>query len=82
LFTIRELTTPYRAAANLCGMDWLPPFAVLGINRGVPKSQRVRHAEDYRRILIALRDDRLDLDRARSSELLNQSLDAIMINEA
>ncbi len=81
-FTIRELTTPYRATANLCGMDWLPPFAVLGIYRGVPKTERVRHAEDYRRTLIALRDNRLDLDQARSSELLNQSLDAIIINEA
>ena len=38
LFTIRELTTPYRATANLCGMDWLPPFAVLGIYRGIPKT--------------------------------------------
>jgi glutathione-regulated potassium-efflux system ancillary protein KefG len=81
-FTIRELTTPYRATANLCGMDWLPPFAVLGIYRGIPKTQQVRHAEDYRRTLIALRDDRLDLVQARSRELLNQSLDAIIINEA
>ena len=63
-------------------MDWLPPFAVLGIYRGIPKTQRVRHAEDYRRTLIALRDNRLDLVQARNSELLNQSLDAIIINEA
>ena len=81
-FTIRELTTPYRATANLCGMDWLPPFAVLGIYRGVPKTERVRHAEDYRRTLIALRDNRLNLDQVRSGELLNQSLDTTIINEA
>jgi glutathione-regulated potassium-efflux system ancillary protein KefG len=81
LFTIRELTTPYRATANLCGMDWLPPFAVLGIFRGLPKTEQIRHAEDYRRTLIALRDNRLDLDQARSGELLNQSLNTI-INEA
>jgi glutathione-regulated potassium-efflux system ancillary protein KefG len=80
LFTIRELTTPFRATANLCGMDWLPPFAVLGIHQGLPEKDCVRHAEDYRRTLIALRDNRVDLDRARDSDLLNQDLNMI-INE-
>ena len=80
LFTIRELTTPFRATANLCGMDWLPPFAVLGIHQGLPEKDRVRHAEEYRRTLIALRDNRVDLDRARAGELLNQDLSGI-INE-
>ena len=80
LFTIRELTTPFRATANLCGMDWLPPFAVLGIHQRLPEKDRVRHAEDYRRMLIALRDNRVDLDRARAGELLNQDMDRI-INE-
>ena len=57
MFTIRELTTPYQATANLCGMDWLPPFAVLGIHQGLPEEDRVHHAEDYRRVLIALQDN-------------------------
>ena len=78
IFTIRELTTPFRATANLCGMGWLPPFAVLGIHQGLPENDRVRHAEDYRRTLIALRDNRVDLDRAREAELLNQDLNMII----
>ena len=80
LFTIRELTTPFRATANLCGMDWLPPFAVLGIHQGLLEKDRVRHAENYRRMLEALRDNRVDLDGARHSKLLNQDLNKI-INE-
>ena len=80
-FTIRELTTPFRATANLCGMDWLPPFAVLGIHQGLPEKDRVRHAEDYRRTIIALRDDRVDLDRARAGEWLNQDLNGIIKKE-
>ena len=80
LFTIRELTTPFRATANLCGMDWLPPFAVLGIHQGLPEKERLRHAEDYRRTLIALRENRVNLNRARVGELLNQDLNGI-INE-
>ena len=79
-FTIRELTTPYRATANLCQMEWLPPFAVLGIHRGLPKEECIRHAEEYRKTLIALRDNRLDLAQARNCELLNQELSSI-INE-
>ena len=78
LFTIRELTTPYRATANLCQMQWLPPFAVLGIHRGLPDEKRIRYAEDYRRSLIALRDNHLDIAQARECELLNQDLDAII----
>ena len=78
LFTIRELTTPLQATANLCGMEWLPPFAVLGIHQGIPDALRSRHAEDYRRTLIALRDNRLDLEHARQGETLNADLDAII----
>ena len=59
-------------------MDWLPPFAVLGIHLGLPEKDRVRHAEDYRRMLIALRDNRVDLDRACACELLNQDLNGIL----
>ncbi len=80
LFTSRELTAPFQATANLCGMDWLPPFAVLGIHQGLPEKERLRHAEDYRRTLIALRENRVNLNRARVGELLNQDLNGI-INE-
>jgi len=78
LFTIRELTTPYQATANLCRMEWLPPFGILGIHMGLPEEELVRHAEQYRRTLIALRDNRLDIEQARDLELLNQDLDSII----
>ena len=78
LYTIKELTAPFRATANLCKMDWLPPFAVLGIHRGLPELERTRHAEAYRRALIALRDGRMDLEKARRGELLNADLDSVI----
>jgi len=81
LFTIRELTTPLRATANLCQMEWLPPFAVLGIHQGLPEKECARHAEEYRRTLIALRDDQLDMEKARKSELLNLDLNALFKEE-
>ena len=77
-YTIRELTRPYEATANLCGMRWLPPFGVLGIHRGLPDAERGRHAAQYCRTLIALRDGRLDMDQACRFELLNQDLEAVI----
>ena len=80
-FTIRELTTPLRATANLCQMKWLPPFAVLGVHQGLPEIERTRHAEEYRRTLIALRDGQLDMEKARRSVLLNLDLNALFREE-
>ena len=80
-FTIRELTTPLRATASLCQMEWLPPFAVLGVHQGLPEIERTRHAEEYRRTLIALRDGQLDMEKARRSVLLNLDLNALFREE-
>ena len=78
LFTIGELTTPYRATANLCKMKILPPFTILGINRGMAVKTLQRYAEDYRRTMTALRDNRLDLKRAADFEFLNSDLNAVI----
>ena len=77
-FTIRDLTSPYQATANLCGMTWLPPFTVLGVHRGLPDHLVTHHAEDYRRTLIAIRDDHLDLEKAQEFEYLNSDLNSII----
>ena len=77
-FTIGELTSPYRATAKLCKMEWLPPFAVLGIHRGLPAEQVRGYAEDYRRAVIALRDATLDTRQAREYPYLNSDLNALI----
>lgn len=76
--TIRELTSPFRATANLCKMEWLPPFAILGVHRGIPSARLVQHADDYRRTLVALQNNRLDLPKARQADFLNQNLNTII----
>lgn len=77
-FTIGELTSPYRATANLCSMTWLPPFTVLGIHRGLSEAKISSHAEEYRRAVIALRDDTLDLEKAGNYLYLNSELDKLI----
>lgn len=73
-FTIAELTSPYKATAKLCNMLWLPPFAVLGVHRGLPDEKVQAHAQDYRKTLIALRDSRFDLELAQQQEFINSDL--------
>ncbi len=77
-FTIGELTSPYRATAKLCNMTWLPPFTVLGIHRGLPEEQVMAYAEDYRRAVIALRDETLDLEQVIQGQYLNSDLNSVI----
>lgn len=77
-FTIAELTSPYQATAKLCKMDWLPPFTVLGVHRGLSDDRVNVHAEDYRRIVIALRDATLDIDKAGQGQYLNSDLNSVI----
>ncbi|TNF72073.1 MAG: NAD(P)H oxidoreductase [Acidobacteria bacterium] len=76
-FTMAELLRPIEQTARLCGMDWLPPFAVHGTHR-MSVEQMERHAADYRRAVEALRDGRLDLAAARERSRLNDDLDALI----
>ena len=62
--------------AKLCSMIWLPPFAVLGIHRGLPDQKVNAHAEEYRRAVIALRDETLDLEKVHLGSYLNSDLDS------
>jgi glutathione-regulated potassium-efflux system ancillary protein KefG len=76
-FTIRELLAPIEQTARLCGMEYLPPFAVHGTHSFTPHDIE-RHASDYRRTLVALRDGAVDLETARSHPRLNTDLDSIL----
>lgn len=75
--TMDQLLAPIRQTARLCGMDYLPPFAAHGTH-GMTDADIRRHAGDYRRAIEALRDDNIDLDKARRHPRLNSDLDAII----
>lgn len=77
-FTLKELTSPYQATANLCGMQWLPPFAITGVHKGISNEQLNQYAEDYRRVILAFRDERLNIEAAKKVEYLNKNLDHII----
>lgn len=73
-FTLRQLMAPLEQTANLCGMVWLPPF-VLHSARHAREDRRIdAHLEDWEHLLEALVHNRLDIDRARRSAMLNDEL--------
>jgi glutathione-regulated potassium-efflux system ancillary protein KefG len=76
-FTIRQLLAPLEQTARLCGMEYLPPFVVFGTHR-LGEEQIRGAAAEYRRLLEALRDDRVDLERARQHDCLPLDLAAVL----
>jgi len=77
-FTIRELLHPLEQTAVLCGMIYLPPFTLFAARTAVDEGRLGDHLDDWVRMLKALRDRRLDIDRARSMPHLNQALDSLI----
>lgn len=76
-FPVRSLTLAFEQTAHLCGMRYLAPFVVHG-TLAMDRSAIDRAAADYVRVLEALRDGRLDLDRAAELPRLNEDLDALL----
>jgi glutathione-regulated potassium-efflux system ancillary protein KefG len=69
-FTIGELLAPLSQTARLCGMAWIPPFIIHGTHK-LDDGQIADAAAQYARLLVALVEDRLDLDTVRDLPTLN-----------
>jgi glutathione-regulated potassium-efflux system ancillary protein KefG len=76
-FTMQQLLAPIQQTANLCGMEYLPPFVVHGTHSLTPE-QIAQHASEYRLAIEALRDGTIDFERARSFPRLNSNLNEIL----
>jgi glutathione-regulated potassium-efflux system ancillary protein KefG len=77
-FTVRQLLAPYEATAKLCAMRYLPPFVTYAALRMTDAEAIAAAARDYRRLLEAMAEDRIDLDRAEPLDRLNADLDALL----
>ena len=76
-FTMQQLMAPIQQTANLCGMEYLPPFLVHGTHSLTPE-QIESHANDYRRVIEGLRDRTLNMEKARQYHRLNLNLDEVL----
>jgi len=76
-FTLLELLAPFAQTAALCGMDYLPPFAVHG-PLNMPPEAVATHAADYAKLLAACVAGTLDREAARGLPRLNATLDRVL----
>ena len=77
-FTIRELLAPFDQTAHLCGMKYVAPFVLHSSLRVETDEHVAPHAGEYKKLLEALRDDTLDVERAMKVEKVNDELDSLI----
>lgn len=77
-FTVRELLAPWDQTAHLCGMRFLAPFAVHAALAVTGDEDVAASRSAYRRLIEALRDERLDLEAAARAENLALELDRVL----
>jgi putative NADPH-quinone reductase len=75
-FTIRELLHPIEQTAMLCGMSYLPPFALFGSRTAVEEGRVDRHIANWVKLLRAIRDDHIEFASAQHLPLLNGAIDS------
>ena len=76
-FTVRQLLAPMEQTANLCKMIFLAPFIVHGTHSITPE-EIGQYKSDYRDLIIALRENRVDIETARSLNRINDQLDKVI----
>jgi glutathione-regulated potassium-efflux system ancillary protein KefG len=75
-YTIRELLRPIEQTATLCGMRYLPPYALFGARTALEDGRVDTHIDNWMQILACLRDGRIDNERAAGAERLDDCVTA------
>lgn len=72
-YTLAQFMLPLKRTATLCGMTWLPPFAVQGTNR-LGDAELERIADQYGRLLTGLAAGELDPSTFTELDRLNAAV--------
>jgi glutathione-regulated potassium-efflux system ancillary protein KefG len=76
-FTLRQLLTPLEQTADYCGMVYLPPFAFFRAGHAQEDNRLNEHVAEWKGLLSALRDHKLDIETARALPALNGQLNTL-----
>ncbi len=71
-YSIRELLRPIEQTATLCGMTYLPPYALFGSRTALEDGRVQTHVDGWIRIVKDLVADRFDIAGLLDVEKLNQ----------
>lgn len=71
--TLRHLLSPFEQTVQLCKMQFIPPYVLYDTQADDAAQKTKIHAAQYAQLLIALRDQKLDIPAAQSRDYLNIS---------
>ena len=72
-YTIPQFLAPFEQTANLCNMQYLPPFVIHGTHR-LSEADIELHSIQYLQLLVALTHNRISEDEYKSVTYLNDLL--------
>lgn len=73
-YPIRQFLIPYKQSAALCRMNYLPPYVVHG-SHTIGDAEIHKHAEQYKKLLILLRDEKINEVDVTALEYLNDIIE-------
>ena len=71
--TVPQLLLPFEKTVLLCNMDYLPPYVVHGTHL-LDKEGIRKASEDYKKLIISLRDSLFSKEEINSQEYMNDLL--------
>lgn len=69
-FTINQFLVPFKQSTHLCRMEYLPPFVIHG-SHTISEDEIVAASLKYKKLLLDLRDDKIDFSKLHELEYLN-----------
>lgn len=69
-YTINEFLVPFKQSANLCGMEYLPPYVIFG-SHSLKNLDIDGYCSKYKSILTSLRDEKIDIAKMNAVEYFN-----------
>jgi len=76
-FSLRKLLTPLEKSAAQCGMEFLPPFVIYN-TFGLTAEEIEWHAERYRRLIAAMRFNKIHYAKLKKLSVINHDLDDVI----
>jgi len=70
-YTIQELLQPLEQTAQLCGMEYLPPFVLFGARTAVEENRLSAHIESWQSVLTQLGNGELAAKQFSKDDLLS-----------
>ena len=69
-YSINQFLVPFKQSANLCRMEYLPPYIIHG-SHTITEAEIDQHVKQYVQLLTDLRDEKLENSNLNSVEYLN-----------